>query len=102
MDGFVESHFDTLENPYSRWGGADTVFLEREDELAISKHVVLQALYRVRFPVNVKIELISFEHGPGRVTQAFNDPRRFVAWACREGFVPREFLRDCQRYARGL
>jgi hypothetical protein len=103
------------ENPESRWAGSTVAQLDRNDPPQISRAAVLQALHRVFFPVNIRVDIVretfvEFYVGDGfkggyrdtKITQSFIDPRRFVAWACREGFVPREFLRDCQRYARGL
>jgi hypothetical protein len=107
------------ENPESRWGGSTVAQLDRDNNYQISRAAVLQALHRVFFPVNIRVDIVRetvvlgwasdfagdlepFNCVETRVTQSFIDPRRFVAWACREGFVPREFLRDCQRYARGL
>lgn len=80
--------------------------LHRDDDVQISKTAVLQALFRVQIPVNARVALVRLE-GPAyeptglKDTAVFLDPRRFVLWAVKEGYVPDEYRKVCLRYARG-
>lgn len=84
----------------------NTIYLDRSDTIGIAKDAILQALFRVRFPVNAQIALERFldindPYVPTNVTARFLDPRRFVLWAVKEGYVPDEYRKECLRYARG-
>lgn len=76
-----------------------TNYLNRDDDLELAKTAVLQALFRVRIPVNAQVVLERARDLEPRAV--FLDPRRFVLWAVKEGLVPEEYRKACLRYARG-